>query len=650
MDRNMKKLHVGLMAHVDAGKTTLTEQLLYQTGAVRKIGRVDEGTTHTDFLLVERQRGISVRSVSVTLDYEDMRLFLLDLQGHVDFISEVERALQVLDVAILMISAVDGITPQTEFLYQALCKANVQIVLFVNKIDQIGSRTQGVLEEIKEKFSNNSIFFTNLTNENTRECCVNLVNLKNDEDQERIWEEIAVCRDEWTEAYFEGTSPQPEELNSYIQAAWNDHEMLPVLAGSALLGCGVTELLSFIKAYAFPRTYEPSLSGIVYRIAHDKIMGKMAYVRLYGGRLQNRDMIGSDKIVQIRQYTGERFVDIGYMEAGDSAVLCGLSEAYVGMPIGTLPAHYQVTKLAQPLLRSKVLLEKSEDIAPVMAAFQELTEEDPLLSMEYDPGVDEISICITGTIQLEILEALVAERFGLSVKFAPPSVIYLETPSGHGRGMDAYTMPKPCWAIVDLEVDPLPRGSGLHFEAHVPNDQMLYRYQKHVEESVPRTLKQGLYGWQVVDLSVKLVDGSYHPVHTHPLDFFLCTPMALMKALKDAGTTLLEPRMWMKISVPADFVGKVIGQLMDMRAEYDSPLIQDDWATFEIIVPVATSMDYHVRLASMTGGRAVVSSRFYDYHECPLALGAIRQRKGVDPLDRPKWILNQRGAIQGTAM
>ncbi len=646
----MKKLHVGLMAHVDAGKTTLTEQLLYQTGAVRKIGRVDEGTTHTDFLMIERQRGISVRSASVQLDFQDLRLFLLDLPGHVDFISEVERALQVLDVAVLMISAVDGITPQTEFLYHALCKMNVQIVLFVNKIDQIGSCTGGVLKEIQDKFSNNSILFTDVSNENTRECSVKLINPRIAEEQEHIWERIAVCRDEWTEAYFEGVVPGVEELSSYIKAAWKEKELLPVLAGSALLGCGVTQLLSFINEYATSPTVEESLSGVVYRIAHDKVMGKMAYVRLYGGHLQNRDMIGVDKIVQIRQYNGERFIDIGTMEAGDSAVLCGLSQAYVGMPIGILPKNYQFTKLAQPLLRSKVILDKPEDIASVMSAFQELTEEDPLLSMEYDPGIDEISICITGTIQLEILEAMVQDRFGLSVQFAPPSVIYLETPKRHGRGMDAYTMPKPCWAIVDLEVDPLPLGSGLHFEAHVPNDQMLYRYQKHVEESVPRTLKQGLYGWQVVDLSVKLVDGSYHPVHTHPLDFFLCTPMALMKALKDAGTILLEPRMWMKISLPADFVGKVIGQLMDMRAEYESPLIQDDWATFEIIVPVATSMDYHVRLASMTGGRAVVSSRFYDYHECPLALGATRPRKGVDPLDRPKWILNQRGAIQGTAM
>ncbi len=646
----MKKLHVGLMAHVDAGKTTLTEQLLYQTGVVRKLGHVDDGTTHTDFLMIEKKRGISVRGASVQLDYEGMRLFLLDLPGHMDFISEVERGLQVLDVAILLVSAVDGVTPQTEFLYQSLLKTNAQVIIFVNKIDQFGSNFEQTIREIRNKLSNEVVVFSSITNENNRECQTRLLDCSNQQDGEQLWEAVASCREELMEAFFEGKIPENHVLESYIQEGLQKHEMLPVLAGSALQGCGVSDLLSFLKRYISDVKDEDSLSGIVYRISHDKLMGKVAYVRLYGGMLRNRDLIGEDKIVQIRQYNGERFIDVGSMEAGDSAALCGLNGAYIGMPIGKLPSQFSNVKLAQPLLRSKVLLEKKEDIALAMSVFQELTEEDPLLSMEYDSGVDEISICITGTIQLEILEALVLERYGLTVQFAPPSVIYLETPSGHGRGMDAYTMPKPCWAIVDLEVDPLPRGSGLHFEAHVPNDQMLYRYQKHVEESVPRTLKQGLYGWQVVDLAVKLVDGSYHPVHTHPLDFFLCTPMALMKALQDCGTTLLEPRMWMKISVPAEFVGKIIGQLMDMRAEYSSPSIQDEWAVFEIIVPVATSMDYHIRLASMTGGRAVVSSRFYDYHECPLALGAIRPRKGVDPLDRAKWILNQRGAIQGTAM
>lgn len=646
----MKKLHVGLMAHVDAGKTTLTEQLLYQTGVVRKLGHVDDGTTHTDFLMIEKKRGISVRGASVQLDYEGMRLFLLDLPGHMDFISEVERGLQVLDVAILLVSAVDGVTPQTEFLYQSLLKTNAQVIIFVNKIDQFGSNFEQIIREIRNKLSNEVVVFSSITNENNRECQTRLLDCSNQQDGEQLCEAVASCREELMEAFFEGKIPENHVLESYIQEGLQKHEMLPVLAGSALQGCGVSDLLSFLKRYISDVKDEDSLSGIVYRISHDKLMGKVAYVRLYGGMLRNRDLIGEDKIVQIRQYNGERFIDVGSMEAGDSAALCGLNGAYIGMPIGKLPSQFSNVKLAQPLLRSKVLLEKKEDIALAMSVFQELTEEDPLLSMEYDSGVDEISICITGTIQLEILEALVLERYGLTVQFAPPSVIYLETPSGHGRGMDAYTMPKPCWAIVDLEVDPLPRGSGLHFEAHVPNDQMLYRYQKHVEESVPRTLKQGLYGWQVVDLAVKLVDGSYHPVHTHPLDFFLCTPMALMKALQDCGTTLLEPRMWMKISVPAEFVGKIIGQLMDMRAEYSSPSIQDEWAVFEIIVPVATSMDYHIRLASMTGGRAVVSSRFYDYHECPLALGAIRPRKGVDPLDRAKWILNQRGAIQGTAM
>ena len=646
----MKKLHVGLLAHVDAGKTTLTEQLLFQTGVVRNLGQVDEGTTHTDFLMVEKKRGISVKGASVQLDYEGMRLYLLDLPGHIDFISEVERGLQVLDVAILMVSAVDGVTPQTEFLFQALKKARVQIILFVNKIDQIGSDYKRVASEIREKLSNNVVVFSEISNENTRECNTRLKDCFQQSEKEYLWESIAACRDEWMEKFFEGATPECNELESYIQETIRKQEIFPILAGSALMGKGVSDLLSFIQKYASACEIEDTLSGIVYRITHDKLMGKIAYVRLYGGKLVNRVSIGEDKIVQIRQYNGDRFIDIGCMEAGDSAALCGLSNAYVGMPIGKLPAGFSNVKLAQPLLRSKVLLEKKEDIALAMSVFQELTEEDPLLSMEYEAGVDEISICITGTIQLEILEAMVLERYGLVIHFEPPSVIYLETPSKHGRGMDAYTMPKPCWAIVDLEVDPLPRGSGLQFEAHVPNDQMLYRYQKHVEESVSRTLKQGLYGWQVVDLSIKLVDGSHHPVHTHPLDFFLCTPIALMKALKDCGTTLLEPRMWMKISVPSEFVGKIIGQLMDMRAEYSSPMLQQDWAVFEFVVPVATSMDYHIRLASMTGGRAVVSSRFYDYHECPLELGAIRPRKGVDPLDRAKWILNQRGAIQGTAM
>lgn len=419
----MKKLHVGLMAHVDAGKTTLTEQLLYQTGVVRKLGHVDDGTTHTDFLMIEKKRGISVRGASVQLDYEGMRLFLLDLPGHMDFISEVERGLQVLDVAILLVSAVDGVTPQTEFLYQSLLKTNAQVIIFVNKIDQFGSNFEQTIREIRNKLSNEVVVFSSITNENNRECQTRLLDCSNQQDGEQLWEAVASCREELMEAFFEGKIPENHVLESYIQEGLQKHEMLPILAGSALQGCGVSDLLSFLKRYISDVKDEDSLSGIVYRISHDKLMGKVAYVRLYGGMLRNRDLIGEDKIVQIRQYNGERFIDVGSMEAGDSAALCGLNGAYIGMPIGKLPSQFSNVKLAQPLLRSKVLLEKKEDIALAMSVFQELTEEDPLLSMEYDSGVDEISICITGTIQLEILEALVLESYGLTVQFAPPSVI-----------------------------------------------------------------------------------------------------------------------------------------------------------------------------------------------------------------------------------
>lgn len=645
-----KPICAALLAHVDTGKTTLTEQLLYQTGKVRAPGRVDQGTAHTDYMNVEKERGISVRSAAAVIEKYNLKLFLLDLPGHVDFISEVERAIQMLDIGILMVSAVDGITPQTKLLFETLIKSNKQVLFFVNKIDQVGSCTDDTVYAIQDKFHIHPVVFNTIGNEGTAECSVRLITHEEQNDSDWIWEQIAESREEWLQAYLDDEKPESQRLQAYVSEAWESQQICPVLYGSALRGIGVCELLRFLALYARERKPEHGLSGVVYRISHDKNMGKLAHVRLYGGQLRNRDTVGEDKIVQIRQYTGNAYTDTGLLQPGEAGVICGLSHAYTGMLIGRKPQGYQTAHMTQPLLRSQVLPENTGDISRVMAAFQELTEEDPALSLEYDPQTEEISICVTGTIQLEILQALVREQYGLSVSFAPPSVIYKETPAGPGRGMDAYTMPKPCWAIVDLTVQPAARGSGLHFASEVPNDQMLLRYQKHVEESVKRTLQQGMYGWQVVDLDVRLIGGSHHPVHTHPLDFFLCTPIALMKALQNAGSVLLEPRVRMQISVPEEFTGRVIGNLIEMRAEYDSPVISQNRAIFDAIVPVASSMDYHVRLASQTGGRAVISSRFWDYHECPLALGAIRERKGIHPLDRAKWILNQRGAIQGISM
>ena len=248
---------------------------------------------------------------------------------------------------------------------------------------------------------------------------------------------------------------------------------------------------------------------------------------------------------------------------------------------------------------------------------------------------------------MEILEALLRERYGLAVSFTPPTVIYKETPTRAGRGFEAYTMPKPCWAVIDLWIEPGPRGSGLSYSSQVPNNQIFYRYQNHIETALPRALKQGLYNWEVTDLKVTLVGGEHHTIHTHPLDFFLATPMAVMNGLQHTGSTLLEPMQNVRISAPEEYVGKVIGDMIAMRGVFDSPVIAGGRFTMEARVPAAAFMEYTVRLASLTSGRGMVSTRFAGYEPCPLELGAEARRRGVNPLDREKWILTQRSAMKG---
>ena len=240
---------------------------------------------------------------------------------------------------------------------------------------------------------------------------------------------------------------------------------------------------------------------------------------------------------------------------------------------------------------------------------------------------------------------MLLERYNLAVNFSPPSVIYKETPTRQGLGLERYTMPKPCWAVVKLQIDPLPMGSGLQYQSTVSNNSLLYRYQNHIETAVPEALKQGRLGWEVTDLKVTLIDGQHHHVHTHPLDFFLATPIAVMKALEDSGSTLLEPLVKLNLSADESFASRLIGDILKMRGEFDSPVMANGKVEIEAIVPVSTSIDYPIQFSSLTSGRGIIKADFYGYKACPLELGATAKRRGVDPLDRDKWILHKRGAL-----
>lgn len=657
-EKTKKRICVGLLAHVDAGKTTLTEQLLCHGGALRQAGSVDRGTARTDFLSVERERGISVRTSTAVLTYQGEEINLIDTPGHVDFAAEVERSLAVLDMAVLVISAVEGIQAQTEILYEALQRAGVRVVFFLNKIDRVGSRCEEIIEEIREQFTPHLVVCTEISGEETRECTVHLRSLEEEPFAGEVLDEVSAFDESVMERYLEDGSIPVEDLDSAFGQCIERGEIFPVLCGSSLMDAGVQELLAFLVRHGAPvkNRADDALSGVVYQITHDKTMGRIAHVRLFGGSIRNRDTVafhtpGSEKVQegkvsQIRQYLGSRASDMGEVTRGQIAALCGLSNVKVGDILGEA-AEMMGYRLAAPLLKVRVLPEKPEQLHAVLECFRELDAEDPTLQLEYYPEEQEIDVCITGTVQLEILEALVQERYGLSVRFSPPTVLYQETPSSAGRGFEAYTMPKPCWAIIELAIEPLPRGSGFVYDAHVPNNQIFYRYQNHVREAMPRALRQGLYNWPVIDLKVTLIGGSHHTIHTHPLDFFLATPMAFMNGLVNTGSTLLEPIQTMRITAQEEFSGKLIGDIIAMRGTFDTPVIRNGSVTLEARVPVSESLEYSVRVASLTGGRGVLSTRFAGYEVCPEGLGAAAKRHGVNPLDREKWILTQRSAMSG---
>ena len=643
-----KIINLGIVAHADAGKTTTVEHILYKCGAVKAPGRVDDGTAHTDWLEVEQKRGISVRSSSSIVHYKDIQINIIDTPGHVDFSGEVERALSVLDSAVLVISAVEGIQSQTEILWKALHQLNIPVIIFVNKIDRVGCSLNKLTESMKNELSKNIILLNNVENEGSRDC--SLTDKPFSEDDISL---VCGFYDDLTTRFLDGDEIKDSELTDKITELVSKREVFPLVFGSAALGLGIDILLDKLTCF-LPKTElkkEGEPNGIIYKIEHDKLMGKIAHIRLFDGCIKNRDTISIttsqnplQKITQIRKIYGNKFQDTGILYGGDIAAVCGLSDAKTGDIIGTSYRN-DYYKMAVPLFSVQILPEKVEDLTSLVEAVSELSVEDPLLDFEWVAEKRELIIKIMGAIQLEVLEYLLKERYNLSVSFTPPSVIYKETPKKSGKGFEAYTMPKPCWAVVELMIEPLPRGSGFQYESIVKDREIFERYQNHIAVSVPEALKQGLHGWEVTDLKVTLIGGEHHILHTHPMDFFLATPIAVMRGLVDAETQLLEPMLRVNITTDEELSGKIIGDVIAMRGEFDNPVISGGKFMLDCTLPVATSMDYPVRLASLTSGRGIMKTEFCGYKECPLELGKTTERRGINPLDRAKWILHKRSAL-----
>lgn len=663
--------NIGILAHVDSGKTTLTEQLLYLTGAIRNAGSVDSGTAATDSLSVEKQRGISVRTATASTKWQDVTINIIDTPGHIDFAGEVERALSALDYAVVIVSAVEGVRAHTENILRSLDAAKLPRLIFINKVDRAGADVKNVIKELREISPQAHIVLSEIENEGTESCRV----YNPDENKFCVaaTEALADVSDEAAELFLNDEALTKENADRIIRNEISACTLTPVAFGSAKYSVGIKELADILVKYMpdSSRLATDDLCGIVFKIEHDKSLGKVTHIRLFGGEIANRDevelfvpekslVIQSDavdteekkiireKVSQIKKFCGAKSTDTGIIRSGDVAAVCGLPSAKNGFYIGT-PIRNESANLVNPFLRVKVTPSDADPlkVPALAAALNELSDEEPYIDAKWENGQKEITISTTGKIQIEVLSNLLKERYNIDAQFSPPTVIYKETPSKAGKGLSRYTMPKPCWAVVEFDIEPMPGGYGVSYHGRLPNNQCFYRYQSHIRTSFNRCLEQGLYGWEVTDFKCTLVGGEHHTIHTHPLDFFVCTPMAFMTALENVGTTILEPLLKIRVVAPEEFSGKIFSEVVKAGGEYDTPVIRSGMVTVEAVVPVATTMNFPERLATLTSGKAVLSQTFYGYRECNDGLEHINPRNGVNPLDRSKWILWARGAYNG---
>lgn len=652
--------NIGVLAHVDAGKTTLVEQILYKSGVISSLGSVDKGTAHTDNMEIEQQRGISIKSAEANLIWNNIEINLIDTPGHIDFSSEVERSLCILDGAILVISAVEGVQPQTEIYFKALKTMKIPTIIFINKIDRIGADIERVLNEIDNLLTDSGLSFSVFEPETQQYSDILYLlddNLNYDTykaEKENLIETLADKDDILLERYINGETIDLKLIKDRLKQLAYECRVYPIVYGAALRGLGIIELLDLLTLLipSASKKHNGELSAIVYKIKRDKVLGKLAYLRLYEGQIQSRDIIYNftkdteEKITHIRKLQGQKEMDFNKAVAGDIVCVSGLRKVSIGDILGNPSGIPVAPKIATPLLTVQVFPKQDGDYIKLVEVLEELDEEDPLLNFQNIKERNELHIQIMGMIQIEILENILKSKFDLDVRFGNPSIIYKETPLKKGIGFEAYTMPKPCWAIVKFEIEPLPRGQGLIYESKVRTEDIKLRYQREIEAQLPKTLEQGLYGWEVTDLKVTLIEGEDHVMHSNPGDFHIATAMGIMNGLAEVGTALLEPIIAFRISVPEEVGGKVLNDIVQMRGGFDSPVIMNGTFTIEGEMPMATSVNYPAHLGIISSGKGIISTKFSGYRPIPLDLGAMRERVGVNPLDRAKYILFARNAIK----
>lgn len=601
-----KKLVLGILAHVDAGKTTLSESLLYLSGAIRKLGRVDYKDAFLDTDTLERERGITIFSKQALLSIGEREVTLLDTPGHVDFSAEMERTLQVLDYAILVINGADGVQGHTLTLWKLLERYQIPVFLFVNKMDQEGTQKETLLVELKKRLS---------------ESCVDFEMYGQDEE----WiESVAVCEEAVLERYLE----HGEVTKNDVQTMIKERKLFPCFFGSALKLFGVEEFIKGMDEYMMDIVYPKEFGAKVYKIARDPQGNRLSYMKITGGTLKVKDIltnkksdnkqenqeIWEEKVDQIRIYSGVKFESVKEVKAGTICAVTGLNNTYPGQGLGIEVASDM--PVLEPVLTYQIQLPEGTDLPVMLRQLKQLEEEEPELHIVWNESLNEIHAQLMGEVQIEILKRLIAERFGVSVEFGTGNIVYKETIANKVEGVGHFE-PLRHYAEVHLLMEPAEIGSGLQFDTACSEDMLDRNWQRliltHLEE---REHIGVLTGSPITDMKITLVSGRAHQKHTEGGDFRQATYRAIRQGLKEAKSVLLEPYYEFRMELPTEQVGRAMADIQKMQGSFDGPFMEEEMAILTGTAPVSTMRDYQKELISYTKGCGRMFCSFKGYEPC----------------------------------
>ena len=595
----MKKLVIGILAHVDAGKTTLSESMLYTSGSIRHLGRVDNKDAYLDNNAMERERGITIFSKQAEFSWKDMAITLLDTPGHVDFSAEMERTLKVLDYAVLVISGADGVQGHTRTLWRLLKLYQVPVFLFINKMDQPGADKEALLWEIKEHLDSNCIDFTQ-------------------EQNEGFYEEAAMCEEAAMEKFLSEGILASNDLAQMIAK----RELFPCYFGSALKVQGVEELLDGLYEYGRTPQYPDKFGAKIFKIAREEQGNRLTYLKVTGGTLRVKDMLNgkageeewAEKVNQIRIYSGEKYEAVSEAAAGTVCAVTGLTKTYPGEGLGI--EEESILPVLEPVRSVKLVLPKEVPVAVMLPKLKQLEEENPELHIVYREETGEILIKLMGEVQLEVLQKLVKERYGVVVDFGEEKIIYKETIRNTVEGVGHFE-PLRHYAEVHLLLEPGERGSGLQFFTAASEDQLDRNWQRLILTHLAEKCHRGvLTGAPLTDVKITLLAGRAHVKHTEGGDFRQATYRAVRQGLKKAESVLLEPVYAFRLEIPSESTGRALNDIQRMYGSFEPPEMEGDMTVITGTAPVVTMRDYQKEVTAYSRGRGRVFCTLKGYEPC----------------------------------